>query len=125
MLALTGAHGDGWLPTIEYIEGGVAGMDAANARIDESAVRAGRSPKGVRRLLNIMRVGMSPTGSGLLQGSPRDWTEQLTELAVGHGISAFLIGGDDPELIQRFGQEVAPAVRDAVAKERADRKSVV
>lgn len=119
MLALTGAHADGWLPTIEYIEGGIPGMDAANARIDESAVRSGRSPKDVRRLLNIMRVGMSPSGRGMLQGSPRDWTEQLTELAVGHGMSAFLIGGDDPVLIERFGQEVAPAVRGAVAKERS------
>jgi alkanesulfonate monooxygenase SsuD/methylene tetrahydromethanopterin reductase-like flavin-dependent oxidoreductase (luciferase family) len=119
MLALTGAQADGWLPTIEYVEGGIAGLDAANARIDESAMRAGRSPKDIRRLLNIMRVGMSPAGSGLLQGSPRDWTEQLTELAVDHGVSAFLIGGDDPMLIERFGQEVAPAVRNAVARERS------
>jgi alkanesulfonate monooxygenase SsuD/methylene tetrahydromethanopterin reductase-like flavin-dependent oxidoreductase (luciferase family) len=119
MLALTGAHADGWLPTIEYVEGGMAGLDAANARIDESAARAGRSPGDVRRLLNFMRVGMSPTGHGLLQGSPRDWTEQLTELALDHGISAFLIGGDDPMLIERFGQDVAPAVREAVSRERA------
>ena len=118
MLALTGTHGDGWLPTIEYVDGGVDGLDASNARIDQSAIRAGRDPRDVRRLLNVMRVGMSPTGRGLLQGTSRDWTEQLTALALDHGMSAFLIGGDDPVLIERFGQEVAPAVRDAVARER-------
>ncbi|MCR2810545.1 MULTISPECIES: LLM class flavin-dependent oxidoreductase [unclassified Microbacterium] len=118
MLTLTGALADGWLPTIEYVDGGRAGIAAGNARIDDSALRAGRSPRDVRRLMNFMRVGMSPAGRGLLQGTAREWTDQLTELALADGISAFIIGGDDPVLLQRFGQDVAPAVREAIERER-------
>lgn len=118
MLALTGAYADGWLPTMEYVDGGLVGLAESNARIDDSATRAGRSVRDIRRLMNFMRVGMTPGGRGLLQGSPREWTEQLTDLAIDHGISAFIIGGDDADLLQRFGQEVAPAVKEAVATER-------
>jgi hypothetical protein len=41
------------------------------------------------------------------------WVDRLTALAVEHRISAFLIAGDDPTTIARFGQEIAPAVREA------------
>jgi alkanesulfonate monooxygenase SsuD/methylene tetrahydromethanopterin reductase-like flavin-dependent oxidoreductase (luciferase family) len=120
MLALTGAHADGWLPTMEYVEGGFSGLTDSNARIDDSAANTGRSPAAVRRMMNFMRVGMSPNGQGLLQGSPHEWTEQLTDLALEYGVSAFIIGGDDPVLLQRFGAEVAPAVRNAVEHERRE-----
>lgn len=119
MLALTGKLADGWLPTIEYVEGGLPGVDDANARIDEAAQAAGRRPSDVRRMMNFMRVGMSPTSSGLLQGSPREWSQQIAELALEHGIDTFLIGGDDPNILVRFGTEVAPAVRELTADRRA------
>lgn len=35
-----------------------------------------------------------------------------------HGFSTFILAGDDPRTIERFGQEVAPALREAVAQER-------
>ena len=44
----------------------------------------------------------------------RDWAEQLAGLAVDEGISTFVLGTDDPDLIRTFGLEVAPAVRDQV-----------
>lgn len=124
MLELTGTHGDGWLPTIEYIPGGVADLPELNARIDEAAGGAGRSPEDVRRLLNFMRVGFSPSGRGLLAGPPEAWVEQLAELTLTHGITAFLIGGDDRAITERYAAEVAPAVRELVARERASRASV-
>ena len=34
-------------------------------------------------------------------------------------MSTFIVMGDDPRIIQRFGEEVAPAVRDAVATARS------
>jgi hypothetical protein len=34
------------------------------------------------------------------------------------GVSAFILAGDDPPLIEVWGGEVAPAVREAVASER-------
>ena len=118
MLALTGAHADGWLPTMEYIEGGPAAVPALNDRIDEAAVSAGRSPGDVRRLLNIMNVSLQPASRGLLDGPADQWVEDLAGLTLEHGFSAYLIGGDDPAITERLGAEIAPAVRELVAAER-------
>jgi alkanesulfonate monooxygenase SsuD/methylene tetrahydromethanopterin reductase-like flavin-dependent oxidoreductase (luciferase family) len=118
MLALTGAVGDGWLPSIEYIEGGLRGLADANARIDEAARDAGREPAAVRRVMNFMRAGFGPAGRGFLVGRPAQWVDRLTTLALDYGVSAFIIGGDDPTTIARFGAEVAPAVRENVAQAR-------
>lgn len=115
MLALTGRLADGWLPTLEYVEGGVAGIDQAHARIDEAAERAGRAPRDIRRLLNVMRVGFGSRQPGMLQGAPDEWIEQLVDLALDHGIDTFIVAGDDESVLERVGAEVAPAVREAVA----------
>jgi alkanesulfonate monooxygenase SsuD/methylene tetrahydromethanopterin reductase-like flavin-dependent oxidoreductase (luciferase family) len=119
MLALTGAVADGWLPSLEYVSGGVDALPELNERIDQAAIGAGRSPTDVRRLMNFLRVQFAPTDQGLLNGPPGQWIEQLTDLTLTHGITAFLIGGDDQYTIERFAAEVAPAVRDLVARERA------
>jgi alkanesulfonate monooxygenase SsuD/methylene tetrahydromethanopterin reductase-like flavin-dependent oxidoreductase (luciferase family) len=105
MLALTGRVGDGWLPSQSYVP--PEELAARNARIDDAASAAGRDPSVVRRLYNV---------------NPSDdpaWAEWLAELTLTHGMSTFIVAGDDPGTIQRFGTEVAPAVRDLVASERA------
>jgi hypothetical protein len=102
MLALTGRKADGWLPSLGYLQPG--DLAAGNAIIDDAAHEAGRSPRDVRRLLNI-----GPAGEA----------EELAGLALDHGISAFILAGDDPEDLQRFAEEVVPAVRELVAAERA------
>jgi alkanesulfonate monooxygenase SsuD/methylene tetrahydromethanopterin reductase-like flavin-dependent oxidoreductase (luciferase family) len=118
MLALTGAKGDGWLPSLDYLPDGVDSLPALNARIDAGAEEAGRSPAAVRRLLNIMRARFSTTGTGLLDGPPLVWAEQLADIALVHGVSGFILGGDDATMTQRFAAEVAPAVREIVTAER-------
>jgi alkanesulfonate monooxygenase SsuD/methylene tetrahydromethanopterin reductase-like flavin-dependent oxidoreductase (luciferase family) len=119
MLALTGAAADGWLPTMEYLPDGPGSLPEANDRIDQAAAAADRPPAAVRRLMNFMRAEFTPAaGGGLLQGPPAAWTEQLADLALSHGISAFIIGGDDPSTAQRLAAEVAPAVREIVQRER-------
>lgn len=118
MLALTGAVADGWLPTMEYLPRGAASLPELNARLDESAAEAGRSPEAVRRLMNFMDVELGGPGRGLLRGPVEQWVDQLTDLALAHGVSAFLIGGDDPVTTERLAAEVAPAVREAVARAR-------
>jgi alkanesulfonate monooxygenase SsuD/methylene tetrahydromethanopterin reductase-like flavin-dependent oxidoreductase (luciferase family) len=118
MLALTGAVADGWLPTIEYLPSGEDSLPELNARIDEAAVAAGRSPSDVRRLMNFMNVRFGPSSGRLLDGPPQQWADQLADLALTHGVTAFLIGGDDHATTERFAAEVAPAVRDAVGRER-------
>lgn len=122
ILKLTGAKADGWLPTLEYIQS--PNMVEANQLIDEGAREAGRDPREVRRLLNIMRVGLGAPNKGFLNGPAVQWIEQLTEYVLKHGFSAFFIGGDDPDLIRAFGEDIAPAVREAVAKARSTPASV-
>ena len=118
MIELTGQVGDGWLPTVEYLPRGVDSLPGLNARIDEAAAAAGRSPREVRRLLNVMNVRFAPTTGGLLDGPPAQWVEQLADLALAHGVSAVLIGGDDKATTERFAAEVVPAVRELVDRER-------
>ncbi|MBL7500437.1 LLM class flavin-dependent oxidoreductase [Frankia nepalensis] len=120
MLRLTGAKADGWLPSLPYFQGGLAEARDSNEIIDEAAATAGRSPAAIRRLLNIGgRFGRAGTGEGFLTGPPAAWVEQLAPLTLELGFSAFILMADDPATVQIFGQEVAPALRALVAKERA------
>ncbi|MBQ1011331.1 LLM class flavin-dependent oxidoreductase [Micromonospora sp. M51] len=118
MLALTGAVADGWLPSIEYLPRGADSLPELNARIDGAAHDAGRDPAAVRRLMNFMKVQLSSAPRGLLNGPPAAWVDQIVDLALRDGISAFIIGGDDPSITERFGAEIAPAVREVVERER-------
>jgi alkanesulfonate monooxygenase SsuD/methylene tetrahydromethanopterin reductase-like flavin-dependent oxidoreductase (luciferase family) len=114
MLRLTGSTADGWLPSLGYAAPDA--LPAMNAAIDEAAVAAGRDPASVRRLYNI--DGRFGRGSGFLDGTPQDWAEQLAELTLSTGMSTYILGGDDAATLQRFAEEVAPAVRELVAAER-------
>jgi alkanesulfonate monooxygenase SsuD/methylene tetrahydromethanopterin reductase-like flavin-dependent oxidoreductase (luciferase family) len=111
MLALTGRRADGWLPSLAMTDTGA--LAAGHAAIDAAAEEAGRAPGAVRRLLNLSGR-FEGTGDGPLTGTPAQWAEQLTELALGQGFSTFILGSDDPDDIRRFAAEVAPAVREAV-----------
>lgn len=106
MLALTGRKGDGWLPSLGYMQPG--DLTRGNAAIDEAAASVGRDPREIRRLLNV----------GQLAADPVEFAERLARLALEDGIGTFILAGDDPRLLQSFGQEVAPAVRELVARER-------
>jgi alkanesulfonate monooxygenase SsuD/methylene tetrahydromethanopterin reductase-like flavin-dependent oxidoreductase (luciferase family) len=119
MLSLIGAMADGWLPSIEYVSGGAAALPELNAQIDEAAVAAGRAPGAVRRLLNVMNNQLTEALSGPFDGPPEAWVDQIAELALTHGMSGFLFGGDDASRLERIGAEIAPAVREVVARERA------
>ncbi|MCR2812398.1 LLM class flavin-dependent oxidoreductase [Microbacterium sp. zg.Y1084] len=101
MLRLTGRKADGWLPSLSYMQPG--DLAVGNARIDDAAAAAGRHPGEVRRLLNI---------------SGGESAEQLVELALGDGMSAFIVSSDDPAMLERFAAETIPVVREAVAAER-------
>ncbi|MFI6261847.1 LLM class flavin-dependent oxidoreductase [Micromonospora sp. NPDC051006] len=118
MLRLTGRVGDGWLPSLQYLPGGPGDLATMNEQIDESAVAAGREPAQIRRLLNVGGQ-FAPTGRSLLNGPPEQWAEDLAGLALEHGVSAFILGSDDPAAIELFAAEVAPATRELVAEERS------
>lgn len=115
MLRLTGAKADGWLPSLPWLQPG--DLARGNATIDRAATEAGRDPREVRRLLNIGGAFL-PQRTDLLQGPPAAWVDDLLTLAVDDGVSAFILASDDAATIRTFAQEVAPALREAVAQAR-------
>ena len=118
MLRLTGATADGWIPSLSYVPPQRA--LAHNAKIDEAADEAGRAPADIRRAYNLMGV-IGAEGEGI--GGPVEaWVERLTGLVRDTGMDTFLFwptGGDIIAQLERFAHEIAPAVREAVAKDRA------
>ncbi|MEU0484395.1 LLM class flavin-dependent oxidoreductase [Streptosporangium sp. NPDC006013] len=115
MLDLTGRLADGWLPSSAYAA--LDALPAMNAAIDEAAVDAGRSPGDVRRLYNISGA-FTGSGGDFLQGPAHVWAEQLAELTLTQGMSAYILASDDPDDIRRFAAEVVPGVRELVEAER-------
>lgn len=112
MLRLTGRKADGWLPSLGYLKPG--DLAAGNETIDAAALKAGRDPREIRRLLNISAV----------QTPSAQWVEELLALALDDGISTFILGSDSPGVLQRFAREVIPELRERVAAERATKGTV-
>lgn len=117
MLRLTGTAADGWLPSLGYLSS-LDDLAEGNRRIDDAAQAAGRPVTAVRRLLNLNGQLTARASDRLLVGPPEQWVEQLAALAVQYGISGFILAADDPALIDPYGQEIAPAVRELVAAAR-------
>jgi alkanesulfonate monooxygenase SsuD/methylene tetrahydromethanopterin reductase-like flavin-dependent oxidoreductase (luciferase family) len=110
MLSITGRLADGWVPSLGYLK--PEDLTAANQRIDEAARGAGRDPRSIRRILNF---GYAVDA---------DTADTLATLAVEHGMDSFMVSedGDEPrEDLGRFMSEVAPRVREKVAKARGSR----
>lgn len=90
-----------------------------NRVIDESAISAGRRPEDIRRGFNVSGR-FSAERSGFLNGPTSAWVDDLAELALRDGVSAFILGatpGEDSD-VRTFAEEVVPRVREVVAKQR-------
>jgi len=120
ILNMTGRVADGWLPTLAYLEGGVADLEEMNTYIDEGAASAGRDPSSIRRLLNISGQ-FARSGRSLLNGPPQQWAQDLAEITLTYGITGFFLAAEDEPSIELFASEVAPATRELVAAQRARR----
>lgn len=120
LLKLTGRVGDGWLPSLAYLPGGLTDLVEMNKHIDEGAALAGREPSKIRRLLNISGQ-FTRSGRSLLNGPPQQWAEELASMTLTHGITGFIFAADDAPSIELFAAEVAPATRELVAAERTRR----
>lgn len=121
MLRLVGRAADGWLPSMQFLQNGLAELAPMNRHIDESALAAGRAPSDVRRFLNIAGR-FAPQSRGFLRGPPSQWIDELTEVALTYGTSGFILASDDTTVTQTFAEEVAPAVKARVADTRADQR---
>ena len=121
MIRLTARLADAWIPSLGYAE--PASLPALTSALDEAAERAGRAPVLIRRMYNVF--GRFARGSGFLQGTPADWAEQLADLTLEQGMSTFILGTDDADVVRRYAVEVAPLVREIVAAERERRAGSV
>ena len=118
MLALIGRHADGWIPS--YGNAPPERIPEMQRRIDGGAERAGREAAQIRRAYNLSgRIGEG--GDGPLDGPISRWVEELTRFALELGMDTFIYWPQDDHVrqVEVFAQEVAPAVRQAVAAERS------
>ena len=126
-LAVTGRHADGWIP------GHLADWRStlvAESRpiVDEAAASVGRNPADVHTIYNVSgrltRVPQPATRDGegrWIGGGVTQWVEELTFAVLEHGAAAFIYllpPGDSisDTTLNLWAHEVAPAVREAIAK---------
>jgi hypothetical protein len=89
-------------------------------RIDDSAIKAGRQPREIRRIYNVMGMSTNGPKESLLTGPVEYWVDELTRLVVEFGMDTFMYWPADDRMrqIELFAAEVVPAVKDRVAKGR-------
>ena len=118
MLALTGRLADGWVPSSSYAP--PDRLPAMQQRIDEAAHAAGRDPRDIRRVYNVMgRITRGPR-QGVLDGPASVWIAELTHLVVDVGMDTFIFWPAEDRLrqLEIFAAEVVPGVREAVTRAR-------
>ncbi|HET7480752.1 MAG TPA: LLM class flavin-dependent oxidoreductase [Rubrobacteraceae bacterium] len=117
MLQLVGRLADGWVPSLFWAP--PERLPELHARIDAGAAEAGRQTSEIKRVYNLSgRIGAE--GEGLLEGPASTWIEQLTRFVLECGMDTFIYwpSEDHERQVEAFANEVVPAVREAVAKER-------
>jgi alkanesulfonate monooxygenase SsuD/methylene tetrahydromethanopterin reductase-like flavin-dependent oxidoreductase (luciferase family) len=128
-LAVTGSLADGWVPS--------RGSDwlsqlyrESRPIIDQAAADAGRDPAAVATVFNFGgRITAEPLAATRdedgrwIGGSPAQWIEELIGAVVDHAAGGFVYRSTDDAppavALQRWAEEVVPAVRAAVAAERS------
>jgi len=122
MLAATGRLADGWISPLNiYVP--PQEVPSRQRIIDEAATEAGRDPRTLRRVYNVIgEIGEHAGGPGLV-GDARRWVDTLTEWAVELGFDTFVFWpATDPERqLPLFASEVVPAVRERVEAVRSGR----
>jgi alkanesulfonate monooxygenase SsuD/methylene tetrahydromethanopterin reductase-like flavin-dependent oxidoreductase (luciferase family) len=116
MQRITGRLADGWVPSAAYF--GRERLREGQRRIDAAAEAAGRSPRDVRRLLNVSGLVL-PGGSraqeggrGGFRGDASAWAAHLREY-VDDGFGEFLFWPDEDPLgqVSLWAEDVAPRLR--------------
>jgi alkanesulfonate monooxygenase SsuD/methylene tetrahydromethanopterin reductase-like flavin-dependent oxidoreductase (luciferase family) len=117
MRRLVGRKADGWITGGAWMANVDAELALGNEAIDQAATEAGRDPSQVRRIFDFAGI-FGRAGGGFVHGSPQRWVGTLLPLVLNHGIGTFILIVQDPAAIQTWGQEVAPALREAVSRQR-------
>jgi alkanesulfonate monooxygenase SsuD/methylene tetrahydromethanopterin reductase-like flavin-dependent oxidoreductase (luciferase family) len=127
-LAATGRVADGWIPghAADWLS---ERYRASRPVIDEAAAAAGRDPREIRTIFNfpgrITDRALPATrdrDGRWIGGSAGQWAEELTGAVLEHGASGFTLfspegGTAGMASLGRWGGEIVPAVREAIAKE--------
>jgi len=116
MRRLVGQKADAWIAGGAWISDISAEVTRGNQAVDEAAAAAGRDPRQIRRIWDFEGT-FGRSGKGVV-GTAAQWVEQLLPLVIEHGMSTFILISNDAGTINRFGGEVSPALREAVARER-------
>ena len=128
LLSFVGAAADGWVPSASYFPPEV--LPGLHQRIDAGAASVGRDPAGVKRVYNVFGSITESSADGKepvpFQWPARRWVEELTALVVDGGMDTFVFGpgADVVRQVEVFAAEVAPAVREAVARERGSTPAI-
>jgi alkanesulfonate monooxygenase SsuD/methylene tetrahydromethanopterin reductase-like flavin-dependent oxidoreductase (luciferase family) len=116
MMRLVGRAADGWVPSIpSYLK--VDDVPGRQRAIDEAARAAGRDPAAITRIANVSgRIADGGEASGFLDGPVDHWVEELVKLVRDYRFDGFVFAPSEDliEQTERFGRQVAPAVRDAL-----------
>ncbi len=117
-LGVLGRLADGWLPSSSYAP--PERLPEMQQRIDTAALAAGRQPRDIRRIYNVMGLITEGPVQALFTGPVHYWVDELTRLAVEVGMDTFIYWPADDRLrqIERFATEVVPAVQEQVASSR-------
>jgi alkanesulfonate monooxygenase SsuD/methylene tetrahydromethanopterin reductase-like flavin-dependent oxidoreductase (luciferase family) len=114
-LKLAGQIADGWVPSFRGDLSKIADM---TKRLNDATADAGRDPGSLRRILNVNGLITDGASNGILQGPVGQWADELTNLAVTYGFDTFIFWGEGEGQLQRFAEQVVPAVRAQIAAER-------
>ncbi|GAA0954548.1 LLM class flavin-dependent oxidoreductase [Nonomuraea longicatena] len=112
MLAITGRHADGWLPTNAYLE--LAQVPDMQRAVDAAAEAAGRDPSQVRRVFNVMGTisdSAPERDDHLVAGSAAHWVRVLRDYRERLRFDSFVfwpVQGDTREQTRLFFEKVRP-----------------
>ena len=110
-LKLAGRVADGWVPSFR---GDLTRLANMTKQLEDAAAEAGRDPANIRRVLNVNGTITDGASHGMLQGPGTQWADELTNLALAYGFDTFIFWGEGEGQLQRFAEQVVPAVRAQV-----------
>jgi alkanesulfonate monooxygenase SsuD/methylene tetrahydromethanopterin reductase-like flavin-dependent oxidoreductase (luciferase family) len=111
---LVGAKADGWSVSAPYVP--PSRLPELNDIITTAAHEAGRDPGKIIRLYNVMG-SITPTDRDTFNGPVERWVDTLTTLYTDFQMNTFVYwpSGDRERQSHLFAEQVAPAVREALA----------